>query len=66
MKCELSVSAEELAELNALLEREIQSSHVELRRTRNPEFRDQVQQHVDRLEGLLRQLTQAQAPAGTK
>lgn len=66
MKVELNISAEELAELDALVQREIENTHVELRRTRNPQFRSELQQHVERMEHLLRQLAQSPVPAGTK
>ena len=43
----IQLSDEELAELGAMLHRETATSRHELRRTRNPGFREQVRHHID-------------------
>jgi len=62
MKCELDISSEELADLDVLLQREAQASRSELRRTRNPQFRSELEHHVERVEHLLGLLTRCHSP----
>jgi|AntAceMinimDraft_16_1070373.scaffolds.fasta_scaffold509488_1 hypothetical protein len=46
------LSDEELTELDELLRGEITRGHQELRRTRNPRFRDGVRHHVELMERI--------------
>ncbi len=43
---------EELTELDELLRSEITRGHQELRRTRNPRFRDGVRHHIELMEHI--------------
>lgn len=46
MACSLVLNDEELVELDDLLHQEVTTSRTELRRTRNPEFRDQINHRI--------------------
>ena len=46
------LSDEELTELDALLRGEITRGRQELRRTRNPRFRDGVRHHIELMEHI--------------
>jgi len=50
----ITLSDEELAELDGLIHDELADRRHELRRTRNPEFRGQVTHHIRLLDHLLR------------
>lgn len=47
MKRQITVSDEELSELDAVLSNELSDTRTELRRTRNPAFRKQVNHHIE-------------------
>lgn len=49
----ISMSLEELDEVGMLLSRELSTDRAELRRTRNPQFRDQVRRKIDLREHVL-------------
>lgn len=55
----IDMSDEELGELDRLLVGEIDDSRVELRRTRNPGFRDHVRHHLEVMEHLHERLRAA-------
>jgi hypothetical protein len=59
MKNTITLSDEELIELEDLLRRELEESRPEYRRTRTPEFRDFLAHHIEVTEGLLRTVTRA-------
>jgi len=66
MECKLDISDQELAELQSLLRREIESSRNELRRTRNLEFRDQIRHHVEVLSHVLERVTRIESEMGVQ
>ncbi len=47
MKHAMILNDEEIRELDCLLSADISERRTELRRTRNPEFREQIQHHLD-------------------
>ena len=53
MPHEVYLSEEEALDLNRLLRREVNESRVELRRTRNPHFRDEIQHRIELEEHVL-------------
>ena len=53
MQHTLLVSDEDLAELESLLRSELKDAHSELRRTRNPQFREQIRHRMELAEHLL-------------
>lgn len=58
----LELSEEEREELLRVLETELSDTRIEYRRTRNPDWRDRLEQHENRLSSLLERLKE-QAPA---
>ncbi len=62
---QLVFSDEELEQLESMLTHELETSHPELRRTRNPDFRDQILRRIALAECMLSSCRHAQAkPAG--
>lgn len=59
------LSDEELTELDELLRGEITRGHQELRRTRNPRFRDGVRHHIELMERIHQMAESAGASQST-
>ena len=57
----VSLSDEELSELDQILIRESSRTHVELRRTSNRNFREHVRHHLDVVEEIRKRIETAQA-----
>ena len=64
MKTAIRLSDEEIEELEMLLHRELDSTRVELRRTRNPQFRDGIKHHMRVTEQMLATVEDARTGAG--
>lgn len=54
----LALDHDERAELLTLLERELRETHVEARRTEDPDYQDQVHHHEAVLQRLLERLNE--------
>ena len=63
MKTTITLSTEEIDELEVLLHRELDSTRVELRRTRNPNFRDGIKTHMRLTEHMLESVASARSAA---
>ncbi len=50
MQHQIMLSDEELDELDRMLQNELPDWHAEMRRSRNPGFRDDLQLRIERLE----------------
>ncbi len=62
---QLVLSDDELEQLESMLSHELAVSHPELRRTRNPDFRDQILRRIGLVECMLSSCRHAQAkPVG--
>lgn len=60
---QLAVTKEELEVLDAILQRELDSSYGELRRTSNVEFRQQIRHRRELTEHILQQIHEAESAA---
>ena len=65
MAYQIDLSDEELDELDLVLRQEFRSTRIELRRTRNPEYRGEVRHHMDLVEHILESLGSAKSRSGT-
>ena len=63
MEHTIVLSDEELEELDGLLDTEIYNARSELRRTRNPQFREDVRRRLTIARQLLVRIRKAHAPA---
>lgn len=63
MKTAIRLSTEEIDELEVLLHRELDSTRVELRRTRNPRFRAGIKHHMRLTEHMLETVADARTGA---
>ena len=63
MEHTIMLSDEELAELDGLLDSEVYNSRSELRRTRNPQFREDVRRRLTITRQLLAKIRKVHAPA---
>ncbi len=63
MTTAIRLSDEEIEELELLLHRELDSTRVELRRTRNPQFRDGIKHYMRVTEHMLEVVEGARAGA---
>jgi hypothetical protein len=59
----ITFSDDELDLIEGLLNEELQTERVEFRRTRNPDFRDDLEHHLDLTGKLIRKLSQAREAA---
>ena len=65
MAYQILMSEEELGQFEHMIRHELETSHHELRRTRNPNFRAQVLRRIELAEGMLHSCQEAHTkPAG--
>lgn len=64
MTHQLTLSDEELAELDDMLSRELQATRVELHRTDSLHFKERVQRHIDVMSHLQEAVRSAEAAPG--
>ena len=63
MKRTITLTEEEAGELEDLIRSDLQETHSELRRTRNPDYRDRVNNHLKRLQHVHELLTGEETPS---
>ncbi len=61
MSHQITISDEELDHLEGMISHELETSHHELRRTRNPGFRGQILRRIEVVEHLLESCRQVHA-----
>ncbi len=65
MACGITLTSEEVDLMENLLNREIYETRSEHRRTRNPEFRSQIERRIELQEHILKTIQQAKMRAPT-
>lgn len=62
MNAKITLSYEELIEMEQLLERELDSTRSELHRTKNKDFKEHIRHHMETIEHMLKVAREARTP----
>ncbi len=62
MNAKITLTYEELIEMEQLLEREMDSTHTEMHRTKNKDFKDHIRHHLETIEHMLKVTREARLP----